>query len=321
MARPRIFISSTYYDLKHLRSSHENFVESLGFDAVLSEKGNIPYAPDIPLDESCYKEVGNTDIFVIIIGGRYGSEKSETKKEILKQFYDNYDSITKQEYKSASSQGIPIYILIEKSVYAEYETYGKNKDNEEISYAHVDSVNIFRLIEEILSQQQNNATHQFDRYADIESWLKEQWAGLFRDLLKKMSSQKQLASLESQVSVLAEINKTLKTYLELILSKISPDESAPLIKAETERLEESMKIEKIQNIQLTQSLYYLFNISTPALIKIVTKANSVDEFTKIFSQEVQGFSSNHFDMAVKSTKGLEELNQIRKILGLKPFEI
>ena len=35
MARPRVFVSSTYYDLKHIRASLENFIESLGFDAVL----------------------------------------------------------------------------------------------------------------------------------------------------------------------------------------------------------------------------------------------------------------------------------------------
>ena len=47
MAKPRVFVSSTYYDLKHLRSSLENFVESLGFEPVLSEKGDIAYAPDV----------------------------------------------------------------------------------------------------------------------------------------------------------------------------------------------------------------------------------------------------------------------------------
>ena len=52
MAKPRVFISSTYYDLKHVRSSLENFVESLGFEAILSEKGSITYSHDIPLDES-----------------------------------------------------------------------------------------------------------------------------------------------------------------------------------------------------------------------------------------------------------------------------
>ncbi|RYD51203.1 MAG: DUF4062 domain-containing protein [Sphingobacteriales bacterium] len=53
MARPRVFISSTFYDLKHIRSSLETFVHSLGYDAVLFEKGLVAYNPDTPLDESC----------------------------------------------------------------------------------------------------------------------------------------------------------------------------------------------------------------------------------------------------------------------------
>jgi hypothetical protein len=48
MAKPRVFVSSTYYDLKHVRSSLDLFVESLGFEPVLSEKGNIAYSPDSP---------------------------------------------------------------------------------------------------------------------------------------------------------------------------------------------------------------------------------------------------------------------------------
>ena len=37
MARPRVFISSTFYDLQHIRTSLEGFVERLGFEAVLSD--------------------------------------------------------------------------------------------------------------------------------------------------------------------------------------------------------------------------------------------------------------------------------------------
>ena len=67
MARPRIFVSSTYYDLKHIRSSLEIFIESLGYDAVLSDKGRYSLSPDAPLDESCYREAQNSDIYVLII--------------------------------------------------------------------------------------------------------------------------------------------------------------------------------------------------------------------------------------------------------------
>jgi len=148
MARPRVFLSSTYYDLKHLRSSLENFIESLGFDAILSEKGKIAYAPDVPLDESCYREVGTADIFVLLVGGRYGSEASAARTTLPKTFYERYNSITRGEYRAALDRDLPIYILIEKPVYTEYETYLKNKLKKDVAYAHVDSVNIFELIPE-----------------------------------------------------------------------------------------------------------------------------------------------------------------------------
>jgi hypothetical protein len=56
----------------------------------LSEKGDIAYSPDMPLDEFCYKELSNADIFVLIVGGRYGSETSDDGKKISKEFYDRY---------------------------------------------------------------------------------------------------------------------------------------------------------------------------------------------------------------------------------------
>ena len=43
-------MSSTYYDLKHVRSSLERFISSLGFDPVLFERGDVAYAPDKALD-------------------------------------------------------------------------------------------------------------------------------------------------------------------------------------------------------------------------------------------------------------------------------
>src|SRR5438552_10179566 len=113
MAKPRIFISSTFYDLKQIRSSLEAFIMGLGFDPVLSEKGSIAYSPDAPLDESCYREAKGCDIFVLIIGGRYGSEVASERGTEEKGFYERYESITRKEYESAVDRDIPIYVLIE----------------------------------------------------------------------------------------------------------------------------------------------------------------------------------------------------------------
>jgi hypothetical protein len=247
MSCPRVFVSSTYYDLKHVRASLENFIEQLGYEPILSEKGDIAYVPDKPLDESCYREVLNADVFVLIIGGRYGTEKSDGKKKIPKSFYDRYESITKQEYINAFKKDIPVYILIEKAVYADYETYLQNKNNENIVYAHVDSANIFRLIEEILLQPKNNPVHHFDRYFEIEKWLKSQWAGLFKELLVRKNTQQQLTSLSVQVSELSEVNKTLKVYLETVMLAVDSDKSKDIIKEESKRLNDASQLNIVKN--------------------------------------------------------------------------
>jgi hypothetical protein len=307
--------------LKHLRSSLENFLDSLGYDAVLSEKGDIAYSPDSALDESCYREVRNADIFVLIVGGRYGSEKSETKGKIPKGFSERYDSITKEEYKSAVAKDIPIYILVERSVYSDFETYLRNKGNDTVAYAHVDSINIFVLLEEILAQPRNNPVQQFDRYVDIESWLREQWAGLFRELLQRMSSQRQLTSLTSQVSELAEINKTLKTYMEQVVSKIVPNESARLIQKEDTRLREARKRAEVETDPLT--IYLIRGGATiEAIMNSAASATSPKDFLDRLStpdaprELIDKIESLRRDMmgAVAS-----DLDHIRTVMGLEPL--
>lgn len=276
MAKPRVFVSSTYYDLKHLRSSLENFIESLGFEAVLSEKGDIAYAPDVALDESCYREVRNADIFVLIIGGRYGSEKSSGDRGLPKAFFERYDSITKQEYQSAVERDIPIYVLVERSVYAEFQTFGRNKDSKEVNYAHVDSVNVFHLIENILAKGRNNPVFEFDRYGDIEAWLKEQWSGLFKELLGRMTSQQQIKSLSSQVAELAEVNETLKRYLEEVVEKVAPDKAAEVVSSETERLARARQEKLLRQNRLVNYLSVAHDAPFPLIIQALSEADARD---------------------------------------------
>lgn len=322
MAKPRVFISSTYYDLKHIRSSLDLFIDSMGFESVLSEKGNIAYIPDTPLDESCYRETGLTDIFVLIIGGRYGSASSDQEKKPSRNFFERYDSITRKEYEKANENDIPTYILIESSVYSEYQTYLRNKNNKNIDYAHADSVNIFKLIENILALPKNNPIHTFDKATEIESWLREQWAGLFRELLQRMSGQKQLSTLTGQVSEMKEINKTLRKYLEAVMTGISPDDSSRLIESEAERLR---KIEQREEVERTEWFDYAkrqANLSLDQFIAIVTKAKSFDDFTKKASIMAKNKEAGR---AIKETiekypDARRDFNKVRKILGLPSFQ-
>ena len=66
-----------------------------------------------------------------------GSERTETKGDQRRVFYEAYESVTKTEYWLVNEKDIQIYILINISVDAEYQTYLKNPQNTSITYAHV----------------------------------------------------------------------------------------------------------------------------------------------------------------------------------------
>jgi hypothetical protein len=53
MAKPRVFISSTFYDLRQVRTDIDTFIENLGYEAVKNEDGDIPYGKEDALEEYC----------------------------------------------------------------------------------------------------------------------------------------------------------------------------------------------------------------------------------------------------------------------------
>lgn len=72
MAIPRVFISSTWYDLKYIRENLRYFVRTLGYDPVLSEDGSVFYNPGLHTHDACLTEIPTCQLFVLIIGGRFG---------------------------------------------------------------------------------------------------------------------------------------------------------------------------------------------------------------------------------------------------------
>ena len=129
MAKPRVFISSTFYDLRHVRGEIERFIRDIGYEPVLNERGNIAYGVTEALESYCYKEIEKVSMVVCIIGNRFGSPSSGS----------NQYSISNLELKAAIKQGKQVYIFVESGVLSEYRTYLKNKTTD-IVYHHVDDV-------------------------------------------------------------------------------------------------------------------------------------------------------------------------------------
>ncbi|MBR6721755.1 MAG: DUF4062 domain-containing protein, partial [Alistipes sp.] len=175
MARPRVFISSTFYDLRQIRVELDKFIESLGYEPVRNEEGDIPYGKEDALQSYCYKEIENVDILVSIIGSRYGSVATTEKSQEY--------SISQMELKTALAENKQVFVFIDKNVATEYETYSLNKGNSDIKYKYVDNPNIYKFIEEIKSLPNNNNIKEFDTAEDITSYLKEQFAGLFKQFI------------------------------------------------------------------------------------------------------------------------------------------
>jgi hypothetical protein len=235
MVRPRVFVSSTFYDLKHIRNYIQGFLEDMGFDPVLFERGDIPYSPDMFVDESCYEEITNCHILILIIGGRYGSPTTDDNKKSDTEL-EFYNSVTKREFEKALSLKIPVFVLIDKNVDTEYRTYKKNKLNESIKYAHVDHINIFKLIDEIQKKQTKIFIQPFENFDDISNYLREQFAGLFADFLLKRNKEREFKELEEEITELREITESLKKYTESIMKKVEVDDYVQIINTEEKRI-------------------------------------------------------------------------------------
>jgi len=140
---------------------------------------------------------------------------------------------------------------------------------------------VFRFIEHVEAQPRNNATQLFSHYADIESWLREQWAGLFRDLLGRAKEQVQLRSLQEQVIELAELNRTMKTYLEEVVYKVSPATSRELILTETKRLEDARLSRLLDSTDMGDFLLHLYKLNVDQVRELFDRSDSFDEFCQL----------------------------------------
>lgn len=202
MAKPRIFISSTFYDLRQVREDLERFIKDLGYESVRHEVGEVPYGSEEAPEASAYREVELCDAIISIIGGRFGTEAKDA----------DGSSISQNELKKALEHGIPVFIFIEKSVRTEYSTYLLNKNNRTMKYSSVDDKRVYEFIEELNKLPRNNPIADFETSADIIEYLRTQWAGLFQRYLQ---AQQRAAEIE-MISELKAVATTLNDLVRFL---------------------------------------------------------------------------------------------------------
>ena len=169
---PAVMVSSTFYDLRQIRADLARFImDELGYVTLLSELPSFPVDPDLDTVANCRARVErDADIFVLVIGGRYGSIDGKTNR-----------SITNIEFLAARQKGIPVYAFVEKAVSAVLPTW-KTNPSADFS-ATVDTPRLFEFIEYVRSQERV-WTFPFETASDITDVLRRQLAYLFHDALR-----------------------------------------------------------------------------------------------------------------------------------------
>lgn len=216
MAIPRVFLSSTCYDLKYIRENLKYFIKTSGYEPVLSEEGSVYYDPTLDTQDSCLREVPSCQLFVLVIGGRFGEVYKDTEA-----------SITNIEYREAVKSKVPIFALVDNLVLSEYFVYQKNKanpkiDEKKIDYPSVDSTKIFDFIEEVRRNSVNNALVPFGDFSDIEAYLRQQWAGMMFSFLTRQNEDRRVAD---TLSALTQISEKVEFLSTQILRSIGTEEA------------------------------------------------------------------------------------------------
>jgi hypothetical protein len=308
MAQPRVFISSTCYDLQEIRFQLRSFVEDFGFIPVMSEFGDIFYDYQKHTQDACKDEIEKSQLFLLIIGNNYGSIYYK-QKEIAK----NPDSVTLQEYKKAIEVDIYKHIFINKFVDYDYKNYQKalnkfisnNIEKQELDESKIDDTIltlknefkskypfpqdsykfIFNFLDVIYSLKTNNAIITYESFEDIKESLRKQWAGFMYDAITKSKTVsvnlvekigEKIERVENQIKLLAE-------------GQINHENGNPKLTLDISRLTNELNLEEFSKIkeEIHSKIYELLLVGSSSYethprIKIRTNV-TVENINQWFS--------------------------------------
>lgn len=215
MANPRVFVSSTCYDLSEVRDSLVDFIQSFGFEPVLSDRGDVFYHPDLHTHDACLNEVSNCQLFVLIIGGRFGGEYKADKEK----------SIVNAEYQAAVNGNVPVFTFVKRNVHSDHFVFQKNKSRKSTVYPSIDKKDhaaaIFEFIDEVRHADVNNGYFPFDFARDISDLLRKQWAGMFFEFLQDRSTGDQFRQTSQQLDRISVAGDKLEDLVKQLYRSVT----------------------------------------------------------------------------------------------------
>ncbi|WP_156000847.1 DUF4062 domain-containing protein [Thioalkalivibrio sp. ALJT] len=226
MPSPKIFISSTCYDLGMAREQLRSFLLRLGYEPVLSEYSDVLYDPRAHTHTSCLQEVPNADMIVVLIGSRFGGRiipEALSNVDLENLINSSFDvtvldkpeklSITQLEVLKAIDSSVPVFAFVDEKVMHDHFVYQKNKELvDKIKFPSIEKPEsakyIFEFISFLSHRNKGNSVISFGKLEDIENHLKKQWGALFQRLLREQREQQVEAR---KLFTIAEQIEDLKT--------------------------------------------------------------------------------------------------------------
>jgi len=177
--RPKVFLSSTVYDLIDLRAEASQHISDLGLSPSLSDSAVSEFSvvADENSIETCLANVKSSDFFVLVLSRRYGPS-------LGKIGYDDI-SATHLEYRHAVEHSVPVLFYVRDKLEAEYRIWTKNKGTDvDFRWVSDKDAGLFDLIEEhrklVDKRNRSNWYFTFSNCRDLKGSLTTHLGGIAR---------------------------------------------------------------------------------------------------------------------------------------------
>jgi len=198
---------------------------------------------------------------------------------------------------------------------AEYETFKNNKnffyeainsyDKSKFKFAHVDSIDVFEFIDEL----QVYPIQTFERFQEIDGYLKNQWAGMFYLYLTDLQNKKKASDILDVVSEIKNTNDMMKQMVNELgknllnngddYEKIIQHQNQTLLSFYAEQLAEKVDFDTRQDIdneELKELSKFIYEVILESdLFYNYYSNNSINSatFREAFANKISEFNNTH----------------------------